>query len=236
MIRTRVLVVEDDVSTQEFYENFFCTLHKDEFIWHMVQSGEKSLAFLANNPIDIVVLDWNLPGMSGMEALKHIRANKATRFVLVFIVTAHTRPEEISSALEAGADDYLPKPFSDQVLLARLHSLKRRRALVFEEHKVYEIEDLRLDPAEGILHVDERQVELSGKERDLLIIFMRRSNMVHSASYLLETIWGYEPTDHHALERHISSLRKKLSKKWGVRLQSKYGEGYYLATQASAVL
>lgn len=229
--RTKILIVEDDESYQDFYREFFKLHHKNEFVWQLASSGEAALEYLVRNQVDLVVLDWTLPGISGLETLHHIRKND--RFVLIILATAHAKPDEVCEALETGADDYLTKPFEEEVLLARLHSLKRRRETFLPQTGVHEFDGLRAELGSGFILIDNHRVELSGKERDLLSIFLRRPNMIHSPTYLMEMAWGYALKDHNILERHLSSLRKKMGAKWGSRLKSKYGAGYFLDLESS---
>lgn len=227
MIRTKVLVVEDDESVQEFYQHFFTDAHKDEFEWRMVQTGEKALASLAQNPVDIVILDWNLPAMSGLTTLKHIRSNPATRHLLVFMATARTNRRDYVMAMESGADDYLAKPLYEDMLLATLHSLTRRRELMREEHHVYEADDLRLDTRASKLTIAGKGVHLEPKELDLLKVLLRRPNMIHSSRALWDLLWCYPSKRwNRTLILAISGFRKKLGTQWSKRLVTHYGKGY----------
>ncbi|MBI4375477.1 MAG: response regulator [Elusimicrobia bacterium] len=121
-----VLVVEDDESMQELYDAFF-KIHKDEFSYHHASTAEIALTVLSENRIDAVVLDCGLPGMSGLDLLKKIRSNKSLGDPAVFMVTAKDTLEDCVLGLNAGADDYLSKPFEEEELLARLRCLLRRR-------------------------------------------------------------------------------------------------------------
>jgi len=233
--RLKVLVVEDDESFQDFYKQFFKTLHKDEFVWHLAPSGETALEYLDRNQVDLIVLDWTLPGISGLETLLRIRTKD--RFVLVILATAHSDPQDICAGLDKGADDYLTKPYDPQVLLSHLHCLKRRGGISAGSQGVHDLSGLQADLNNGFLMLGQKRIELSGKERDLLSVFLRRPNMIHSFEYLMECVWGYKLTDRNVLERRISSLRKKLGPEWGACLKSKYGSGYsFEADRSSSVL
>jgi len=232
--RIKILVVEDDESFQDFYKEFFKTFHKNEFVWHLAPSGEAALEYLARNEVDLIVLDWTLPGISGLETLSRVR--KKDRFVLTILVTAHAKPEDVCAGLDKGADDYLTKPYDPEVLLSHLHCLKRRAAISAEPQNVHDLAGLRVDLNNGFLTLGQKRVELSGKERDLLSVFLRRPNMTHSPAYLMECVWGYELADRNVLERRISSLRKKLGPEWGAFLKSKYGSGYSFEADLSSTV
>ena len=234
MIRSKILFVEDEKPTQNLYRDFLdhspC---REEFVYDIVSTGEEALRRLEKERVDLIVLDWTLPGISGLETLSRVR--RKDRLVLIIMATARSDAKEITEALEAGADDYLTKPFDMKVFLARLHSLKRRRELSIETQGSHRIEDLEADLKNGFLFVKNDRIELSGKERDILAVFLHRPNVVHSTDYLSEVVWGYDIKDKNILERHLSSLRKKLGKKWGDRLKSKHGCGYYFETSQGLV-
>jgi two-component system phosphate regulon response regulator PhoB len=227
MVRQRVLVVEDEETLQRFYALFFGATYGDEFIWFLAPDGERALSLLDRELLNLVVLDWTIPGPSGMMILKALRAHPRTRDLGVLMVTARTAPADVASALEAGADDYLAKPFDERVLLARLHSLVRRRQMTVAEHGRREFPGLSWDPLASRLEIDGRPVHLAPKEADLLRIFIGRPDMIHAHSFLWDTIWGYEAGDReHILVNAISSLRRKLGAKWGPRLESSKRRGF----------
>jgi DNA-binding response OmpR family regulator len=227
MVRAKVLVVEDEAPTQALYKDFLESAPcKDEFALSFVSTGEAALRYLEENQAELIILDWTLPGISGLETLARIR--QKYRLALIIMATAHVDEKDIDAALENGADDYLTKPFPMPLFLARLHALKRRRELDLGNQAVYALGDLRVDAQNGVIFNSGSRIELSGKERDLLTLFLRRPNMVHSAGNLMEALWGHSMDGRNILERHVSSLRKKLGPKWGGRLKSKYGIGYCL--------
>ncbi len=227
MTRAKVLIVEDETPTQILYKDFLESAPcKDEFALSFVSTGEEALRYLKENQAELIILDWTLPGISGLETLARIR--QKDRLALIIMATAHTDEKDIDAALENGADDYLTKPFAMPLFLSRLHALKRRRELDLGNQAIYALGDLRVDARNGIILKGDLRIELSGKERDLLALFLRRPNMVHSAAHLMEALWGHSMEGRNILERHISSLRKKLGSQWAGRLKSKYGIGYCL--------
>lgn len=229
MRRQRVLVVEDEEAMRRFYHGFFSQLHEKEFQAAIVPDGESALPILQHEPIDMLVLDWNLPGISGVSLAKALRAQARTRALGIIIVSAKAGPGEIVQALEAGADDHLGKPFDEKVLLARLRSLSRRQELAFDRHQLRRYEGLALDLDSERLEIEGRDVHLNRKELELLKLFLQRPNLLHTRLYLWEAIWGYEAELwDHILNSTLSSLRRKLGAKWGGKLKALRGRGYIL--------
>lgn len=224
---TRVLVIEDDVSTQEFYAHFFTVQHPEEFTWHLAESGEQALRFLSRNPIDIVILDWTLPGINGLATLQRLRSDPAMDEVMIFMVTGRASREECVSGLKAGADDYMAKPIYADELLARLGSLARRKGRPAEQ-RVFELDGLRLATPAGELTLCGKQLRLPPKQLELLRIFLRRPDIIHAPRHLWDMVWGYNSKRwKHALVAHICALKKNLQP-WSRRLESHYGKGYLL--------
>lgn len=121
----QVLVVEDDELMQAFYKALF-RRHKDEFICRFEKSAEAALEQLRGGDVEAAVLDWDLPGISGLDLLKALRSDPKTRSIRIMVVSGRTQSEDQVRALESGADDYLSKPFQVEIFLARLRSLLRR--------------------------------------------------------------------------------------------------------------
>jgi len=164
-----------------------------------------------------------------MTVLKAIRSNPKTRSILVIVVTGkHAAKDEIQS-LEMGADDYLSKPFNAGVLLARLHKLMLRRKQEMKKPEVLRFSGLEFKTGSDRVVVKGKAVKLFPKEAELLRIFLKRPNMIHSPTYLWDAIWGYpSETYSNTLRVALSCLRKKLGPEWGGRLEKHKGRGYLL--------
>lgn len=222
-----MLVVEDDEEMRRVYRRFFDSPPAGGFAAEIVPDAESALSRLREAAVDLLVLDWGLPGISGTELLRALRANPGTRALGVLMVTGRGSPSETVAALDAGADDHIAKPFEDRVLLARLRSVARRQEREREEERARRFPGLELDAEAGRLRLGGRDVPLRRKELDLLKIFLRRPRAVHSRSYLWETVWGYESESwEHVLDSALSSLRRKLGPAWGARLKAHRGQGY----------
>ena len=225
--RQRVLVVEDDAELLSSYRRFFDELHPDEFSASYATDGEQALGVLHHEPIDVLVLDWTLPGISGASLAKALRSHAKTRVLGILMVTAKSAAAETVFALESGADDILAKPFDWKVLLARLRSLARRCELTVERQMTKTFPGLHLDLDADRLTLDGRAVRLTPKEMGLLKIFLARPGIVHSHGYLWEAVWGYESDGwERTLTVTLSSLRGKLGSRWGGHLKSHPARGY----------
>jgi len=123
--RRRILIVEDDELMRIFYERLF-KRHEGEFIWHLPPSAEEALEHLRACEVDAAILDWDLPGINGLQLLKAIRANPATKALPVLMVSGRTSPDYEALALKHGASGYLAKPFETEKLLAYLRGFRRR--------------------------------------------------------------------------------------------------------------
>lgn len=226
MSRARVLVVEDDPSMQDRYKYFFEHAHKDEFEWLLADDGEAALKVVQRTPVDVMVLDIQLPGMSGLDVLRVVQKDEALRLIPVIVVSAQSKVEERVVGLRAGADDYLPKPFHDEELLARLESIVRRKEKDLDAHATYDLGWLKVDVSAEQITVDGEPVRLEPKEFALLRIFVRRPNVIHFSKDLHERVWGYAgPDSEHAVGNKVSSLRGKLGRA-GACLVNHKGIGY----------
>ncbi|MEK7384199.1 MAG: response regulator transcription factor [Elusimicrobiota bacterium] len=225
--RQRTLVVEDDPGMREFYVHFFARLGGEGFTAVLVEDAERALDVLQHEPVDLMLLDWNLPGISGETLLRALRAHPKTRSVGVLMVTGRSSPADEIQALDSGADDHLAKPFDELVLLARLRSLGRRRELEIDRRQANLYPGLEFDLAAGIVRIAGRRVHLTPKEMGLFGIFLHRLNIHHTHAYLWEALWGYESDSwEQLLVLTLSSLRRKLGAEWGGRIKSREGRGY----------
>lgn len=225
--RQRVLVVDDDPALRAAYGQFFDEAHADEFQATLVADADQALAVIGAEPVDVIVLDWNLPGLPGAALAKALRASAKTRAIGIIMITARSSGAETVEALEAGVDDYLSKPFDWDVLLARLRSLARRSTLSFSGRLTKTFPGLELDLDAGRLTLDGRYVRLSPKELALLQILVSRPGITHAHAFLWEAVWGYESDGWmHTLKAAVSALRRKLGRKWGDRLTARSGLGY----------
>jgi two-component system response regulator MprA len=216
----RVLVVEDD---DEIADVLRRSLRQEGHEVRTATDGEEALVAARDFVPDLVVLDLGLPKLDGVEVCRRLRADSD---VPILILTARTDTEDRVGGLDAGADDYLVKPFERDELLARLRALMRRRPP--RGSASLRVGDLVLNPDTREVNRGERQLDLTNREFELLEFLMRNQRLVVSRERLLEEVWGYDPTSMtNTIDVFISNLRRKLEEGGEGRvLHTKRGAGY----------
>lgn len=210
--RERVLVVEDE---QDVRELIIIQLQRDGYIVDSASSGEEGVQKLMSNSYDLVLLDWMLPGVSGLEIARILRSKSPTASIPILMVTARAESGDIISGLESGADDYVTKPFDTTVLMARVRSLLRRSKLQAEvlarPRKKLRIDGLELDLEAHEVRVDGDLVHLTPSEFKLLQTLMQNSGRVLTREALMGEVQGegVSVVDR-AIDTHVFGLRKKL--------------------------
>jgi len=184
---------------------------------------------------DLVLLDWMLPGMSGIEFARRLRADEGTRAIPIIMLTARGEEEDAVAGLETGADDYITKPFSPRELVARIKAVLRRRSPQATED-VVAIGALRLDPATHRVTADEAQVSLGPTEFRLLHFLMTHPERVHSRAQLLDQVWGdHVFVEERTVDVHVRRLRAALEPTGLDQLiQTVRGSGYRLSAQVGS--
>jgi two-component system, OmpR family, response regulator len=222
----RVLVVEDDVRLATALRR---ALRGAGVSAELAGTGAEAITMLTEDSYDVVLLDVMLPDLDGFETCRRLRAERV--WVPIMMVTARGSVQDRVQGLDAGADDYLTKPFSLAELLARLRALARRDPV--ERPAVLQVGDLRLDPASCQVWRGDHPVELSARELALLEVFMRRPGQVFSQLQLLEGAWdiGFEHRSN-VVEVYVRYLREKIDRPFGVdSIQTVRGIGYRLRAQ-----
>jgi two-component system response regulator MprA len=216
----RVLVVEDD---EEIADVLRRSLRQEGHEVRTAVDGEDALAAASEFVPDTVVLDLGLPKLDGVEVCRRLRAESD---VPILILTARTDTGDRVRGLDAGADDYLVKPFERAELLARLRALMRRRPP--RGSASLRVGDLTLNPDTREVSRGDRQLDLTAREFELLEFLMRNQKLVISRERLLEEVWGYDPTSMtNTIDVFISNLRRKLEEGGEDRiLHTKRGAGY----------
>jgi len=223
-MRAKILIVDDESAIRQMVclalsqANYSCLEAADS-----TQAQEK---ILADKP-DLILLDWMLPGVSGVEYARRLRQQKLTQNIPVIMLTARTEEEDKIKGLDSGADDYITKPFSTRELLSRIRAQLRRAAPHAVETPV-EIEGLTLDPATHRVSADGSELDLGPTEFRLLHFFMTHPERVHSRERLLDGVWGNNVyVELRTVDVHIRRLRKILTSTGHDRLiQTVRGSGY----------
>ncbi len=221
-----ILVIEDDSDIRTLILHH---LHKDGYAAVGVATGEDGLKQVESALPHLVVLDLMLPGMDGMAVCRKLRGNPKTKSIPVLMLTARGEEEDVVSGLEAGADDYVVKPFSNRVLLARIRSLLRRGGVFAgddDDVKKVTVGEITLIPEMREVTVHGKKIELTAGEFKMLQIFMRRPGAVFTRNQLLDLVRGtlHAVTDR-AVDVQVVGLRRKLGKA-GSKIETVRGVGY----------
>ena len=205
---TRIFVVEDDRDIAELITHYF---GKAGWQPQTFASGREALTAARQQPPACIVLDLMLPGMDGLEVCRALRADRATTFVPIIMLTARAEETDRIVGLEIGADDYLAKPFSPNELVARVRALLRRANRAPGPDPVIRFRDLTMDLSRHTVDDGGRDVQLTAKEFMLLHYFLEHRGRVLSRDLLLGDVWGYRYTGGtRTVDVHVRRLREKL--------------------------
>lgn len=227
-----ILLVEDEPAIQELIAaNLARAGH------HVVRASDAETAqrLVREALPDLVLLDWMLPGMSGIEFARRLRGEERTRTIPIIMLTARGEEQDKVSGLETGADDYITKPFSPRELVARIKAVLRRRAPQATEDPV-SMGGLTLDPATHRVSAGEQPLNLGPTEFRLLHFLMTHAERVHSRAQLLDQVWGdHVFVEERTVDVHIRRLRCSLEPSGHESLiQTVRGSGYRLSVQQDA--
>ncbi len=222
----RILVVEDEIDVALLISY---NLEAEGYVVESVARGDEAELRLAENAPDLVILDWMLPGVSGIEICRRLRARDATRTLPVIMVTARREELERVRGLAVGADDYVVKPFSVIELMARVRALLRRSRPERIAQRLY-AGDLDLDRLTRRVRRGDRDIRLGSTDFRLLECLLERPGRVFSRAQLLDLVWGRSvEVDERTVDVHIGRLRRRLSKgKERDPIRTVRGAGYAL--------
>jgi len=203
-----ILIAEDDRDIAELVSHY---LTKAGWSVHVAAAGDQALAYVRNHPVDVVILDLMLPGMSGFEVCQALRSERATADLPVIMLTARTEEGDRVKGLELGADDYVSKPFSPNELVARVRAVVRRTHRSEPADTILRLGSIAMDLSRHTVSSDGREVTLTAKEFLLLQFFLEHRGRVLSRDRLLEDVWGYRYTGGtRTVDVHVRRLREKL--------------------------
>jgi len=223
----KILIVEDESAIREM---IVFTLQQEGYVALEAADTREATEQLANRP-DLILLDWMLPGLSGVEFARRLQRDEATRGIPVIMLTARGEEESKITGFEAGVDDYVTKPFSTRELLARIRAVLRRTRP--PEPEVIRIDGLELDKAAHRLWVHGQPLDLGPTEFRLLDFFMRHPERVYSRDQLLDQVWGENVyIEDRTVDVHIRRLRKALAPfGFDRHVQTVRGAGYRFSRQ-----
>ena len=224
----RILVVEDEEKVASFVRK---GLEQSAYTVDVATTGEDALELVSVTDYDAVILDVMLPGRDGLSVVREMRALGSA--VPVLALTARGTLEDRIQGLDSGCDDYLPKPFAFDELLARLRALLRRQTGAVRSPRM-EYSGLALDPVTRAVARDGRSIELTNKEYALLELLLRHPGQVYTRTAILESVWGYDfDAGSNVLEVYMNFLRKKIDSTGSKKLlHTVRGVGYVLREEA----
>jgi two-component system phosphate regulon response regulator PhoB len=230
MAGKQILIVEDEKPIRDMIA---FGLRRGGFDVTEAQDVRAARASIANRRPDLVLLDWMLPDMSGLEMARQLKRDKDTQDIPVIMLTARAEEQDKVAGLDGGADDYMVKPFAPRELLARINAVLRR-STAGNNDEVIDKDGLVLDTASERVLVGERTVVLGPTEYRLLAFFMKHAERVFSRAQLLDRVWGGDVyVEERTVDVHIRRLRKALEEFGFDRfVQTVRGSGYRFSTRA----
>ncbi len=210
MTQLNILVVEDEDAIREM---LVMVLEQSDFNIIAVASAEEAQLSLADNAMpDLIVLDWMLPGISGVELARRLKQDDLFKDLPIILLTARGEEEDKVRGLEIGADDYVTKPFSPKELVARIKAVLRRSGKNIED-EVLMVSDISLDVGKHRITISGKTVDVSPTEFKLMHFFMTHQDKVYSRTQLLDQVWGRSVyVEERTVDVHIRRLRKILNK------------------------
>lgn len=225
----KILVVDDEPAIREMIG---FALSRAGFSYVEAADAAQAESAINHETPDLILLDWMLPGQSGIEFVKLLRSDPVTRPVPVIMLTARGEEEDKVRGLRDGADDYVTKPFAPKELVARIEAVLRRMKPEATNETV-QVSGLLLDPVSHRVTADERELDLAPTEFRLLHVLMTHPERVYSRDQLLDLVWGRNiHVGPRTVDMHVSNLRKALEASGHHRLiQTVHGAGYRFSTR-----
>ena len=219
----KILVVDDE---KLIVKGIRFSLEQEGMEVDCAYDGEEALEYAKNCEYDLVLLDVMLPDESGYDIVRKLRKNPATKKLPVIMVTAKTAEMDMIKGLDEGADDYIKKPFSIMELITRVKALLRRTET--EDIKILQVENITLDHERHMVFVDDKPVELTFKEYELLRLLMTNPSVVLSREVIMRHVWGTEfEGESRTVDMHIKTLRQKLGEA-GSKIRTVRNVGYVI--------
>ena len=224
MSKSTIVVVEDE---EDIYEVVRYNLEKEGFHVHGAFSGEIAQQIIKVHQPDLVLLDLMLPGISGLDLCRKLKQQDDTRQIPIIMVTAKTEDSDIVAGLELGAEDYITKPFSPRVLIARVRSVLRRQKIgVIDESNIINFDGILINPGQHKVSINDTRLDLTPSEFRILHFLARRPGWVYTRDQIIDAVRGegYAITDR-AIDVQVVGLRKKMGE-FGAWIETVRGIGY----------
>lgn len=206
-MKERILVIEDEAAIREMLGY---ALMKEGYIFEEASDTEEARLVIERRKPDLILMDWMLPGLSGVDFARRLRSNMETKDIPVIMLTAKGEEADKVRALDTGSDDYITKPFSTKELLARIRAVIRRTSPK-DTLDVIEIQGLRLDPETCRVNAGDTIIDISPTEFRLLHFFIKHPEKVYNRAQLLDQVWGQNVyVEERTVDVHIRRLRKTL--------------------------
>lgn len=223
----KIALLEDDLAFAETIQEW---LQEANFEVDHFANGLDFLRKFPNSQYDLCIFDWALPDMEGPDVMVSIKL-RSNKIPPIIFLTGHSEEQDIVRVIDSGADDYIIKPASRQLLLARINALLRRMAPQYATDTHYEYGELKLDTKHRVITLGEEEIKLTDKEFDLALYFLRNEGVLLSRSHLMHVVWGStSEIETRKVDVHVSHLRTKLklTPEYGWKLTSIYQQGYRL--------
>jgi len=225
-----VLIVDDEAPIREMIA---VALEMADYDYIEAADAREAHALIVDKQPDLVLLDWMLPGTSGVELARRLKKDEATADIPIIMLTAKVEEDNKIQGLEVGADDYITKPFSPRELVARLKAVLRRATPPGVDTPI-EVDGLTLDPVGHRVTTEEGALTMGPTEYRLLQFFMTHQERVYTRSQLLDQVWGGNVyVEERTVDVHIRRLRKALGDKHDHLIQTVRGTGYRFSTRAA---
>ncbi len=228
MAAKTVLIVDDEAPIREMIA---VALEMADYQYLEAADAKEAHSLIVDRQPDLILLDWMMPGTSGIELARRLKRDPVTAEIPIIMLTARSEEDNKIQGLEAGADDYITKPFSPRELVARLKAVLRRATPLGVEDPV-EVEGLKLDPVSHRVTAFEQPLEVGPTEFRLLQFFMTHQERAYTRSQLLDQVWGGNVyVEERTVDVHIRRLRKALGEAHEHLVQTVRGTGYRFSTQ-----
>ena len=223
MAQNKILIVEDEEDVQELIRY---NLEKNGYLSESAVDGKAALSKIRSSKPDLILLDLMLPKIDGLQVCRSLKGDAATSDIPVVMLTAKGTEADIVTGLEMGADDYITKPFSPRILLARIKAVLRRRSEPPTEKKVIRVHDLEIDSGRHRVYVDGKESELTMTEFKMLQFLAARPGWVFTRYQIVDAVHGTDyPVTDRSVDVQVVGLRKKLGKA-GEYIETVRGVGY----------